>query len=101
MARYRIVHWREIPTVVEAEDASGAVRRPLSPRFQELIDTVAMRLGRSDTEAYLDGWGRGPELERPGAAAAVAEAVAGELEATFEALTALHLGDPARAQGAE
>ena len=90
MARYRIVHWRDIPSLVEAEDGSGSAPRPLSPRFQELIDAVAMRAGAAESDAYLDGWGRGPEQERPGSALVVAEAVAGEIEATFEALTAQH-----------
>ena len=31
MARYRIVHWREIPALVEAEDGEHTVRRPALP----------------------------------------------------------------------
>jgi hypothetical protein len=96
MARYCIVHWRQIPSLVEAEDADGAVRRPLSARFQELIDAVAMRQGLTDTDAYLDGWGRGVDATRPGSASAVAESVAAEIEQTFEALAALHLGGAPR-----
>jgi hypothetical protein len=86
MARYRIVHWRDIPALVEVHDGPRALRRPLSPRFQDLIDAVAMREGASDSEAYLDGWGQGPDLERPGSADAVAEVVTAELEARFEEL---------------
>ena len=86
MARYRIVHWREIPALVEADDGDGTVRRPLSPRFQTLIDAVAMQAGATETEAYLEGWGQTAETERPGAALEVAEAIAAELEAGFEAL---------------
>jgi hypothetical protein len=96
MARYRVVHWREIPSLVEAEDADGTARRPLSPRFQELIDTVAMREGSSETDAYLDGWGRGPDAERPGSAVEVADGVAAEIEQTFEALASRHLRLPPR-----
>ena len=66
-------------------------RRPLSARFQELIDAVAMRAGATDADAYLDGWTHGPGSERPGTAAAVADAVAAELESGFEALAASHL----------
>jgi hypothetical protein len=96
MARYRVVHWRQIPSLVEAEDPGGTVRHPLSPRFQELIDAVAMRDGSSESDAYLDGWARGPDAERPGSAAAVAEGVAAEIEQTFEALARHHLGVPPR-----
>jgi hypothetical protein len=86
MARYRIVLWRDIPALVVADDGDRTVRRPLSPRFQALIDAVAMRTGATDTEAYLEGWGESGERERPGAAADVAEAVAADLEAQFETL---------------
>ena len=88
MARYRIVHWREIPALVEADDGDGTVRRPLSPRFQTLIDVVAMQVGATETEADLAGWRQTVEAERPGAALEVAEAIAAELEAGFEALVA-------------
>jgi hypothetical protein len=86
MARYRIVHWREIPALVEAEDDDGTVRRPLSARFQALIDTVATQAGATESEAYLEGWGQTAETEQRGAALDVAEAVAAQLEAGFEAL---------------
>ncbi len=91
MARYRIVQWRGIPSLVEAEDDDGPVRRPLSPRFQELIDAIAMRAGATDTEAYLEGWEQSAERDQPGSAAAVAEAVAAGLEAEFAAVAARHL----------
>jgi hypothetical protein len=88
MARYRIVQWRDLPSLVEAVDGEQTVRVPLSQRFQDLIDAVAMREGASDTEAYLDGWAPGPEAERPGDAEAVARAVAAELEDGFQDLVA-------------
>lgn len=86
MAKYRILHWKDIPSLVEAFDGESAARVPLSQRFQDLIDAVAMREGVSESEAYLDGWGQGPEQERPGAPEAVAEEVAAELEAGFQEL---------------
>ena len=87
MARYRVVSWKGIPSLVEAEDGAETVRRPLSARFQDLIDAVAMREGASETEAYLEGWDA-TDGERPGAPRAVAEGVAAELEASFESLVA-------------
>jgi Virulence factor len=91
VARYRIVRWRDIPAVVEASDESGTVRLPLSQRFQDLIDGVAMRLGATGTEAYLDGWEQDAEVERSGAAQGVAEAVAAELESAFGEYVRRHL----------
>jgi len=95
MARYRIVHWRDIPSVVEAFEGADAVSLPLSPRFQELIDTVALREGASAADAYLDGWGQSAEFERPGAPREVAAEVAAGLEAEFPALLARRLPPPA------
>jgi hypothetical protein len=88
MARYRIVHWRGIPVLVEADDGDGPVRRPLSARFQALIDAMATQAGATEAEVYLEGWGQTAEAERSGAALDVAEAIAAELEAGFEALVA-------------
>ena len=91
MARYRILHWKEIPSLVEAYDGDRVVRVPLSQRFQDLIDAVAIREGATETEAYLEGWGQGPELDRSGDPNAVAEAVAAEIEARFPDLVAARL----------
>lgn len=95
MARYRIVAWKEIPSLVEAFDGDDTARVPLSQRFQDLIDAVAMRDGDSDTGVYLDGWAQGPDRERPGSAQEVARAVAADLEAGFRDLAARHLSPPA------
>jgi hypothetical protein len=97
MARYRIIQWRDLPSQVEATDGEGTVRVPLSPRFQDLIDAVAMREGASEGPVYLEGWTPGPEAERPGSAAAVARAVAAELEEGFQDLVVRRmLGPPPR-----
>jgi cvfA/B/C family virulence factor len=91
MARYRITYWKAIPSLVEAIDGDQVARRPLSQRFQDLIDALAMRDGASDTEAYLEGWEQGPESERPGTPESVADAVASELEARFDDLAMTRL----------
>ena len=96
MARYRIIQWRDLPSLVEAEDGGATVRVPLSQRFQDLIDAVAMREGASESDAYLEGWAPGPEIERPGAAEAVARQVAEELEAGFQDLVLRRFLGPPR-----
>ena len=83
MATYQIIAWKDVPSMIEARDDAGTVTRPLSDRFQQLIDSVAMRLGIEDQDAYLDLWARGDVQERPGSATEVAEAVAAEIEARF------------------
>ena len=94
MARYRILSWRDVPSLVEATDGADAVQMPLSPRFQELIDALAMREGASESDAYLEGWAHGPEIEREGTAAAVAAAVAAECEARYQFLVQTRLDRP-------
>ena len=86
MAHYRVVQWKGIPSLVEAFEGDQNAQVPLSQRFQDLIDAVAMREGASESDAYLEGWGQGPEQERPGSPQAVADAVAAELEADFQDL---------------
>ena len=86
MARYRIVHWKDIPSLVEAADGDHTARRQLSQRYQDLIDALAMREGATEGDAYLDGWGQGVWLERDGSPDEVADAVAAEIEKGFQAL---------------
>ena len=83
MAVYHIIAWKGVPAMVEARDESETVTRPLSDRFQQLIDSVAMQLGLQDDEAYLGLWARGDVQERPGTATEVADAIVAELEARF------------------
>jgi Virulence factor len=83
VATYQIVAWKGIPASVEARDEAETVTVALSERFQMLIDSVAMQLGLHDSDAYIDLWSRETPQERAGAARAVAEAVASELEERF------------------
>ena len=94
MAIYEIVAWREIPAVVEARDGGQSVTRPLSERFQALIDAVAMQLGIERSDAYLAEWTRSAAAERPGTAQEVAEAVAAEIEDRFPVFIGRAFGRP-------
>ena len=87
MARVRIIQWRDLPSLVEAEEGGETVRVPLSQRFQD---------GATESEAYLAGWAPGPESERSGGAQAVAQAVADELEAGFQDLVVRRFLGPPR-----
>jgi len=86
MARYRIVHWKEIPSLVEAADADRTARHQLSQKFQDLIDALAMRENATEEDTYLEGWGQGEWAERAGSADEVAEAVAAEIEDGFQTI---------------
>ena len=95
MATYRVLFWKTIPSLVEAQEGDRTARVQLSQRFQDLIDAVAMRVGASASEAYLEGWEQGPITDRPGSAESVAQAVAAELEASFEEVLRKTLLTPA------
>ena len=72
--------------MVEAVEGERTAQRQLSQKFQDLIDTLAMRESATAEDAYLEGWGQGAWQERPGSPDEVAGAVAEELEAGFQAL---------------
>ena len=85
MASFRVLYWRHIPSVVEARDDDGSKHKEqLSPRFQQLIDSTAMRMNLVGTDAYLEAWRRSRPEKREGHAVDIAKAVAAELEATFD-----------------
>jgi hypothetical protein len=92
MTRVRVLYWREIPVQVTAREGQDEVTVPLTPRFQDLVDAVALQIGMTESEAYLAGWHHGPEEEHPGSAREAARAAADRLEATFADLRARLLG---------
>jgi hypothetical protein len=57
----------------------------LPPRFAEKIDQVAMDLGLTDSDAYLEGWRRGEWIAGEGTPGELAAAVAARLEREFPA----------------
>ena len=90
MARYTILNWQDLPSLVEASDDSGTHKIQLSQRFQALIDHVAMESGLMGSDAYLEAWNKTEEQEREGTAENVAKAVVDEVEAQFDDIVAAH-----------
>ncbi|NJO36273.1 MAG: hypothetical protein HC871_00090 [Rhizobiales bacterium] len=85
MASFRVLSWHQIPSVVEAkDDDGGSHKEQLSARFQELIDSLAMRKKLVGTDAYLEGWRRSRPEKRDGSAVEIAKTVAAEFEASFD-----------------
>jgi 2-polyprenyl-3-methyl-5-hydroxy-6-metoxy-1,4-benzoquinol methylase len=84
MTRYRILAWREIPTQVEATDASGAiVKRPMPRWFMQEISRITMREGLAGSNDYLDEFEWSAPAERRGTAEEVVTEVSAELCARF------------------
>lgn len=86
MATYQILYWHDIPLQVRAGSRADRVSRELTPRFQAVVDQVAMVCGLTGTDAYLDGFRWSEAGERPGTPQEVVEAIAGELELSYEQL---------------
>lgn len=93
MARVVVTYWQSIPSMVEARDGAAVHKRQLSARFQELIDLVAMRKNLNGSDAYLEQWRRAGAQERAGDVQAAADAVAAEIEASFEEIRAAAIAE--------
>ena len=81
MARYQILYWQDVPSLVKAFDDDGTeVRRQLPDWFQQEIDKRAMVQGLTDSDAYLEQWRWGDVEERPGTPDQVLDSVERELD---------------------
>jgi Virulence factor len=60
LAELTVIWWRDIPAQVTAKEGRTMARAQLSERFQEAIDSAAMRAGLIGTDAYLGEWRREP-----------------------------------------
>jgi len=83
VAEFRVTYWRDLPSLVTAREGEHTAKAALDARFMIAIDEAAMRLGATDSEAYLEGWRQSDWEERGGTPEDVVEAVTEELEAEF------------------
>ena len=92
MTTYSILYWQEIPSLVEAKDGETTSKAQLSDRFQDLIDKAAMRRDLLGTDAYIEGFKKGPSIETEGTPEEAVRVVKEGLENNFEeiAKAALH-----------
>ena len=89
MATYQVTYWQEIPSQVDAkEPGSKPHKMMLSQRFQELIDIIATKRKLDSSDDYISQWNKGEKLEKPGTPEQVAQAVAAEIEAGYDAIRA-------------
>ena len=83
MAEFRVTYWRELPSLVTARDGEHTAKAALDARFMVAIDEAAMRLGATDSDAYLEGWRLSEWEQREGTPETVVTAVARELDAEY------------------
>jgi hypothetical protein len=81
VARFQILYWQEVPSVLQAfADDGSAVKRQLPDWFQQEIDRQAMEQGLIGSDAYLEQWHWGEVDERPGTPDEVLDAIERELQ---------------------
>jgi hypothetical protein len=83
VTEFRVTYWRDLPSLVTAREGEHTAKAPLDARFMVAIDEAAMRLGATDSDAYLEGWRQTDWEARDGSPEEVVEAVASELETEF------------------
>lgn len=79
-----IVYWRDIPAQVIVGKGRRGAKVQLPERFEQAIDAAAMKLGASDTDAYLAQWRKGEPYVVDGDPQEVANSEAARLEAEFD-----------------
>ena len=53
-----VVYWRDIPSQVLIKRGRNKGKWILSERFQEAIDSAAMKSGKAGTDDYVEEWRR-------------------------------------------
>ena len=84
MARYQVLRWQEVPSVVKAfDDAGASTSRQLDAWFQQEIDRRAMTQGLIGSDEYLEHWAWDAPATREGGVEETLDAVERELEDEF------------------
>ncbi|WP_147124734.1 virulence factor [Shimia ponticola] len=79
-----IVYWRDIPAQVIVGKGRRGAKKPLPERFEQAIDRAAMKVGASDTDAYLAEWRKAAPYTVDGDPSEIAEAEAARLDAEYD-----------------
>ena len=84
MAAVTIVYWRDIPAQVIVGKGRSGSKAPLPERFEQAIDRAAMKVGASDSDAYMSEWRKSAPYEVAGDPQEVARAEAARLDAEYD-----------------
>lgn len=84
MPEVTIVYWRDIPAQVIVGKGRGGAKRQLPERFEQAIDRAAMKVGASETDAYLAEWRKAAPYPVEGDPSDIVVAEAARLEAEFD-----------------
>jgi hypothetical protein len=84
MVDVTIVYWRDIPAQVIVGKGRRGAKKPLPERFEQAIDRAAMKIGASDTDAYLAEWRKAAPYQVEGDPTQVVEAEATRLDTEYD-----------------
>lgn len=79
-----IVYWRDIPAQLIVGKGRNKAKKPLPERFEQAIDRAAMKIGASDTEAYLAEWRKAAPYQLEGEPADIVEAEAARIDKEYD-----------------
>ena len=79
-----IVYWRDIPAQVIVGKGRRGAKVQLPERFEQAIDRAAMKVGASDTDAYLSEWRKAAPYAVDGEAEEVASSEADRLDREYD-----------------
>jgi hypothetical protein len=79
-----IVYWRDIPAQVIVGKGRRGAKRQLPERFEQAIDRAAMKVGASDTDAYLAEWRKAAPVEKDGTPDALADAELARIDTEYD-----------------
>ncbi|MBS0122749.1 virulence factor [Thetidibacter halocola] len=83
MPEVTIVYWRDIPAQVIVGKGRRGAKAVLPERFEQAIDRAAMKVGASETDAYLAEWRKAEPYTVEGDPQDVAAAEVARLDAEF------------------
>ena len=79
-----VVFWRDIPAQVIVGKGRRGAKAPLPERFEQAIDRAAMKVGASDTDAYLAEWRKAAPYTVEGDPNEIATSEAAKLDADYD-----------------
>ena len=79
-----IVFWRDIPAQVIVGKGRRGAKAPLPERFEQAIDRAAMKVGASETDAYLAEWRKAAPYQVEGEAEDIAAAEAARIDREYD-----------------
>ena len=79
-----VVYWRDIPAQVIVGKGRNGAKAALPERFEQAIDRAAMKVGASETDAYLAEWRKAAPYAVEGEAGDVALAEAARIDREYD-----------------